>query len=39
LNNTILASIVATIVNIVFVNILLLFKLNIAQKLVVFIAN
>ncbi len=39
LNNTILIFIVATIINIAFVNILSLFKLNIAQKLVIFIAN
>ncbi len=39
LNNTIFVFIVATIVNIVFVNILSLFKLNIAQKLVIFIVN
>jgi len=39
LNNTIFVFIVATIINIAFVNILLFFKLNIAQKFVIFIAN
>jgi len=39
LNNIVFVLIIATTINIIFVNILLLFKLNIAQEFIVFIAN